>query len=78
MKIHAGYCIARNSLEQRRLRLVGKLSDLSTALTQLIGKNHSTFLATKVQCEQVREELVAVRRQIQNHLIDHRCCQYCS
>lgn len=77
MEVHLGYCVTRSALEERRFRLVSKLSALTTALAQLIGQNHATFLQAKADCEEAREELADVRRQIQNHQVDHKCSPYC-
>lgn len=76
MGIHTADCSTRCSLEERRIRLVSKLSALTTRLTQLIEKNHTTFLAAKADCEDARRELADVRRQIHDHKIDHKCSSY--
>lgn len=69
----ADYCAARSALEESRLRLVGKLATLTTKLMELIGQNHGAFLASKAECEQTRDELAEVHRQIRNHRLEHRC-----
>lgn len=73
MEVHPEYCATRISLEQRRLRLVSRLSALTSALTGLIGKNHATFLTSIAACQRTRVELVGIRRQIRVHRIEHRC-----
>lgn len=44
MEVHTEYCSTRSSLEQRRLKLVSRLSDLTTGLTKLVGQTMRIFL----------------------------------
>lgn len=73
MESRTGYCATRSTLEQRRLRLAGRLSALTTGLTTLIGKNHLVFLESLAACQRTRVEIAEIRRQIRIHRIEHRC-----
>ena len=64
MDVHADSCATRHVLEQRRLRLAGRLSTLTTGLTKLIRQDHAAFPRSKAECRRTRIELADARRQI--------------
>ncbi|MGZ4788125.1 MAG: hypothetical protein ACXVZX_06370 [Terriglobales bacterium] len=67
------YCHVRRTLEERGYYLTSRLSLLSTQLMKLIGNDRGAFTDTKMQCADVRDEIVDVRRELQEHRTEHGC-----
>ena len=69
----AKYCLIRSQLEEHAFSLTAKLLDVIDRLCGLIGVNHQEFLATRVACLKVRQELSESRHRIEEHRTAHGC-----
>ena len=73
MDLTTRYCPERRDLEEHSWNLVSRLSVLTDRLMNLIGKDRQQFLATRVMCTSVRQEIAVSKKQLEQHRAAHRC-----
>ena len=67
------YCSQRRDLEERTWNLIERLSVLTHKLMRSIGTDHGDFMAIKVLCAGVKEEICASRNSLAEHRTAHGC-----
>lgn len=73
MDFTSDYCSERKHLERCAWELVSKLSVLTDRLMRLIGKDHGEFIVAKVNCTEVKLEVVEARDRLVAHRAVHGC-----
>ena len=73
MDLTAEYCPTRRDLEQRVWNLVTRLSDLTSKLMLLTGKDHQAFISAKGHCDDAKAEVVDSRQKLDVHRSQHGC-----
>jgi hypothetical protein len=67
------YCAIRRGLEERAWILVSKLAHVTGRLPHLAGKDHRAFREARAKCHDLRAQLAASRRALQQHRQLHNC-----
>ena len=67
------YCPVRRNLEQNGFDLVSRLAILTDRLLRLIGHDRIAFAATRVECKDMRAEVVEAKKKLAAHRLAHRC-----
>ena len=73
MDVPHRYCFARSVIEERVCILTGKLFGLNERLCGLIGIDHQEFLATRLACGKVTNEILESRHRLKTHRVAHGC-----
>lgn len=69
----AAYCTTRRDLEERGWFLTSRLSELTTKLMRMIGRDRQAFLDLREECRMTRRRITASHHDLREHRREHGC-----